>query len=36
MSEEKKDNKENNPEVKTKEIIFETAYEKVLFIINKV
>ena len=36
MSEEKKDNKENKPEVKTKEIIFETAYEKVLFIINKV
>ena len=36
MSEEKKDNKENKQEVKTKEIIFETTYEKVLFIINKV
>ena len=36
MSEEKKNNKENMPENKTKEIIFETTYEKVLFIINKV
>ena len=36
MSEEKKNNKENTPENKTKEIIFETTYEKVLFIINKV
>ena len=36
MSEEKNRNKENKPENKTKEILFETTYEKVLFIINKV
>ena len=36
MSEEKEKNFENNPLSKTKEIIFETTYEKVLFIINKV
>ena len=36
MSEEKEKPKENKPSSKTKEILFETAYEKVLFIINKV
>ena len=36
MSEEKENNTDNNRESKGKEVIFETAYEKVLFIINKV
>ena len=36
MSEEKENNTDNKRESKNKEIIFETAYEKVLFIINKV
>ena len=36
MSEEKENNTDNKRESKGKEVIFETAYEKVLFIINKV
>ena len=36
MSEEKENNTDNKRESKNKEVIFETAYEKVLFIINKV
>ena len=36
MSEEKENNIDNKRESKNKEVIFETAYEKVLFIINKV
>ena len=36
MSEDKEKNNENKPTNNTKEVIFETTYEKVLFIINKV
>ena len=36
MSDEKENNTDNKRESKNKEVIFETAYEKVLFIINKV
>ena len=34
MSEDKEKNNENKPTNNTKEVIFETTYEKVLFIIN--